>query len=43
MGATAMKTVSLSAYSGQQIYIAFVMVQNDGDNWFLDTVGVTGT
>jgi len=43
MGAPALKTVSLSAYSGQQIYIAFKMSQDDGDNWFLDTVGVTGT
>lgn len=43
MAAADLKTVSLSAYSGQQIYIAFVMSQDDGDNWFLDTVGVTGT
>ncbi|MCG2610603.1 T9SS type A sorting domain-containing protein [Flavobacterium sp. SM15] len=37
------KTVDLSAYNGQQIYIAFVMSQNDGDNWFIDDVNVTGT
>jgi len=37
------KTVDLSAYNGQQIYIAFVMTQDDGDNWFLDNVNVTGT
>lgn len=37
------KTVDLSAYNGQQIYIAFVMTQNDGDNWFIDDVSVTGT
>ena len=33
------KTIDLSAYSGV-IYIAFVMEQNDGDNWFLDDVSV---
>ncbi|WP_111682133.1 T9SS-dependent choice-of-anchor J family protein [Winogradskyella tangerina] len=33
------KTVDLSAYSGV-VYIAFVMEQNDGDNWFLDDVSV---
>jgi Secretion system C-terminal sorting domain len=38
-----LKTVDLSAYDGQQIYIAFVMIQNDGDNWFLDDPTVTGT
>lgn len=38
-----MKTVALSSYEGQQIYIAFVMTQDDGDNWFLDNVAVTGT
>ena len=43
MAAADLKTVSLSAYSGQQIYIAFKMSQDDGDNWFLDTVSVTGT
>ena len=37
------KTVDLSAYSGQQIYIAFVMTQDDGDNWYIDDVNVTGT
>ncbi|MBN8640308.1 MAG: T9SS type A sorting domain-containing protein [Flavobacteriales bacterium] len=38
-----LKTVDLSAYDGQQIYIAFVMSQDDGDNWFIDDVAVTGT
>lgn len=38
-----MKTVSLGAYDGQQIYVAFVMTQDDGDNWFIDNVAVTGT
>ena len=40
---TDQKTISLAAYSGQQIYLAFVMVQDDGDNWSLDNVAVTGT
>jgi hypothetical protein len=33
------KTVDLSAYSGV-VYIAFVMEQNDGDNWFLDDISI---
>lgn len=40
---TAQKIISLASYSGQQIYIAFVMIQDDGDNWSLDNVAVTGT
>ncbi len=38
-----LKTVDLTAFDGQQIYIAFVMTQDDGDNWFIDNVNVTGT
>ncbi len=41
--ASDLKTVDLSAYDGQQIYVAFVMEQNDDDNWFIDNVNVTGT
>lgn len=40
---TSLKTVDLSAYNGQQIYVAFVMTQNDGDNWFIDNVNVTAS
>lgn len=40
---TSLKTIDLSAYNGQQIYIAFVMIQDDGDNWYVDNVNVTGT
>ena len=40
---SSMKTIDLSAYNGQQIYVAFVMTQNDGDNWFIDNVNITGT
>jgi Secretion system C-terminal sorting domain len=32
------QTIDLSAYIGQSVYIAFVMTNNDGDNWFLDNV-----
>jgi hypothetical protein len=35
------KMVDLSAYAGQQIYVAFVMANNDGDNWFIDDVTMT--
>ena len=31
-------SVDLSAYIGQAIYVAFVMDQDDGDNWFIDDV-----
>ena len=34
-----LKTIDLSNYSGI-VYIAFVMEQNDGDNWFLDDVSI---
>lgn len=32
------RKVDLSDYIGQEIYIAFVLEQNDSDNWFLDNV-----
>lgn len=32
------KTVDLSAYVGQTIYIAFVLENNDGDSWVIDGV-----
>lgn len=34
------KIVDLSAYDGQQVYIAFVLVQNNGDSWYLDDISV---
>lgn len=40
---TSLQTIDLSAYDGQQIYVAFVMSQDDGDNWFIDDVNITGT
>ncbi|MFY0629344.1 MAG: choice-of-anchor J domain-containing protein [Flavobacteriaceae bacterium] len=30
--------VDLSAYDGMAIYVAFVMEQDDGDNWYVDDV-----
>ncbi len=38
-----LKSVDLSAYNGQSIYIAFVMVNNDGDNWYIDNVNLDNT
>lgn len=40
---TTQKTVDLSAYSSQQIYLAFVMQNTDGDDFYVDNVTVTGT
>jgi hypothetical protein len=34
------RAVDLSAYVGQSIYIAFVMTQDDGDNWAIDDVSL---
>lgn len=34
------KTIDLTAYAGQEIYIAFVMSNQDGDNWFIDDITV---
>ncbi len=36
------KTVSLAAYAGMTVYIAFVMTNDDGDNWYVDDVHVGG-
>ncbi|WP_438965248.1 choice-of-anchor J domain-containing protein [Flavobacterium sp.] len=38
-----MKNVDLSAYVGQQVYLAFVMTNDDGDNWFIDDVNVSAS
>lgn len=35
-----LRTVDLSAYVNTPIYIAFVMTQNDGDDWYVDDVRV---
>ncbi|TBX70988.1 T9SS type A sorting domain-containing protein [Flavobacterium silvisoli] len=34
------RSVDLSAYLGQTIYVAFVMTQDDGDNWAIDDVSL---
>ena len=34
-------SLNLSAYAGQQIYVAFVMENNAGDSWDLDNVDVS--
>jgi len=33
-----LREVDLSAYAGQSIYIAFVMANDDGDDWYLDNI-----
>ena len=33
-----LKTVDLSAYDGMMVYIAFVHLNDDGDNWIIDDV-----
>lgn len=35
-----LKTINLNAYIGTPIYIAFVMTQDDGDDWYVDDVTV---
>jgi thiol-disulfide isomerase/thioredoxin len=35
-----LKTVDLSAYDGMMIYVAFVHLNDDGDNWILDDIEV---
>ena len=37
------KTVNLSTFDNRSVYIAFVMVNDDGDSWFIDDVSITGT
>ena len=35
------KEIDLSAYVGVPIYVAFVLEQDDGDNWLIDDVALT--
>jgi len=35
------KTLNLSLYEDQTVYIAFVMEQNNGDDWYLDDITFT--
>lgn len=32
------RSIDLSAYDGQDVYIAFVMTNDDGDTWYIDNV-----
>lgn len=36
------KEIDLSAYDNQDVYIAFVMKNEDGDNWFIDNISISG-
>ncbi|HOU82031.1 MAG TPA: choice-of-anchor J domain-containing protein [Bacteroidales bacterium] len=36
------KTVDLSAYANQNVYVAFVMSQDDGDSWYIDSLLIKG-
>ncbi|QYJ68401.1 choice-of-anchor J domain-containing protein [Flavobacterium litorale] len=42
-GTYAERTIDLTAYEGQTVYIAFVMIQNNGDSWSIDNVSITET
>ncbi|OIQ21001.1 MAG: hypothetical protein BM557_04360 [Flavobacterium sp. MedPE-SWcel] len=42
-GTYAERIIDLTAYEGQTVYIAFVMVQDDGDSWYIDDVSVRET
>ena len=37
------KGINLSAYDGQAVYIAFVMIQDDGDDWYLDSIKINSS
>ncbi len=37
------KEIDLSAYKGQTVYIAFVRINDLGDEWYVDSVKVDGT
>lgn len=38
-----LKEIDLSAYDGQDVYIAFVMTNDDGDSWYLDNISIEET
>lgn len=37
----ASRTIDLTAYDGQDVYIAFVMTNDDGDAWQIDNISIT--
>jgi hypothetical protein len=36
------KTIDLSEYANQNVYIAFVMTQDNGDSWYIDSLLIKG-
>jgi lysyl endopeptidase len=36
------KTIDLSNYDNQDVFIAFVMSQDDGDDWYIDSIKISG-
>lgn len=36
------RIVNLSAFNGQTVYIAFMMQNDDGDDWYIDNIQLTG-
>ena len=37
------RTVDLSSLDGSEVYLAFVLIQDDGDDWALDDVVISST
>lgn len=37
------RSIDLSSYAGQNVYIAFVLEQDNGDSWYIDNVVVSNT
>ncbi len=37
------RTIDLSDYAGQTVYIAFVMTNDSGDDWYIDDIEIDGT
>lgn len=35
------QTINLAAYTGQDVYIAFVLENDNGDDWFIDNINIT--
>jgi len=35
-----LREIDLSAYNGQSVYIAFVMTNDDGDDWYVDNITI---
>lgn len=37
------KIIDLSAYDGQSIYLAFIMTNDNGDDWYVDNINITAS